>query len=121
MTKKPFSTVQKMWAVVVVISVFLICYTIVFLNAHPYALRFEMDNNTLEAMKIANQTVARQDYERGLQEGRGDVSAILKSITPPKDCVLIIIDEHSKNEVCKGDKLYAPIMEDWSHVLSNFK
>jgi hypothetical protein len=62
---------------------------------------------------VVTRTVA---YNEGLEAGHGDVAGIFASYTPPRDCVLIIIDENSRDEVCKGEKLYTVIMEDWPYA-----
>lgn len=43
-----------MWTVLIVTA--LVCAVFVFANLHPYTIRFEMDNNTLEAIKSINWT-----------------------------------------------------------------
>lgn len=57
--------IHRIWAGASVVIVALLCVTIALLSFHPYTLRFEMDNNTLEAVKTANATAAavaaRQD------------------------------------------------------------
>ena len=51
---------EKKWILYITIplmvSIFIICMTIIYLNIHPYPLNigFTMDNNTLEAIRLAN-------------------------------------------------------------------
>jgi hypothetical protein len=42
------------WGIVALSIVFIICMTIMYLQAHSWIIRFEMDNNTLEAIKSIN-------------------------------------------------------------------
>ena len=42
------------WIVGLIIIFSIICATIIYLNNNPYVIRFEMDNNTLEAVKSVN-------------------------------------------------------------------
>ena len=44
------------WAVVIILVVAMICVTIMYASSHPYVLRFEIDNNTVEAVKSINYT-----------------------------------------------------------------
>lgn len=50
-SKKPIFN-GWMWTVLIVTA--LVCGVFVFANLHPYTLRFEMDDNTLEAFKSIN-------------------------------------------------------------------
>ena len=49
-----------LWAVTIFLSIFLICATILKVAEHPYTIRFEIDNNTLEAVKSINWTAVNQ-------------------------------------------------------------
>lgn len=42
------------WILGLIIIVILICITCVYLQNHAWIIRFEMDNNTLEAVKSVN-------------------------------------------------------------------
>lgn len=42
------------WIIGLIIMFSIICGTLIYLNAHPYSIKFEMDNNTLEAIKSVN-------------------------------------------------------------------
>jgi hypothetical protein len=44
------------WAIVISLMIAIICITIAFLSYQGYTIRFEMDNNTLEAIKSINYT-----------------------------------------------------------------
>ena len=46
-----------LWAVTIFLSIFLICATILKVVEHPYTIRFEIDNNTLEAVKSVNWSI----------------------------------------------------------------
>lgn len=65
------------WALTLIVLVIIICGTIIYLNENPYSIRFEMDNNTLEAVKSINysalsetrcQDVIIRDYRDTLQK-----------------------------------------------------
>jgi hypothetical protein len=49
---------HKIWAATIIVSILLFVILIVFLNTHPYQMifSFNMDNNTLEAVKALNAT-----------------------------------------------------------------
>lgn len=47
---------QLMWAALIAICVFLTCTTALYINANMGAIRFEMDENSLEAVKSVNWT-----------------------------------------------------------------
>jgi len=42
------------WVIGLVIIFLFICLTLIYVSSHPYPIRFEMDNNTLEAIKSIN-------------------------------------------------------------------
>ena len=44
------------WILTLVLIVVMICTTILWIYSHPFVFRFEMDNNTLEAIKSINWT-----------------------------------------------------------------
>lgn len=46
--------VAKIWAGALVLIVSIICFTLIYLNSHAWTIRFEMDDNTLEAVKSIN-------------------------------------------------------------------
>lgn len=50
-----------MWTILIVVAV--LCGTLLWVNAHPYAIRFEMDDNTLEAFKSINYSAILQEKE----------------------------------------------------------
>ena len=50
---------HKIWALVVLMVVFMLCITIIIAINHPMVIRFEMDNNTLEAVKSINYTMIK--------------------------------------------------------------
>lgn len=52
-------TKTAMWTLTIIVVVAIICGTLLLLNSHPYTIRFEMDNNTLEAMKSINYSAMR--------------------------------------------------------------
>lgn len=43
-----------LWILGLVLITIIICGTLIYINNNPYAIRFEMDNNTLEAIKSIN-------------------------------------------------------------------
>lgn len=43
-----------LWIIALIIITLIICFTLIYLNRHPYSLGFTMDNNTLEAIKSIN-------------------------------------------------------------------
>ena len=45
---------HRIWAIALVVAIIVVCLTSVWLNSHPYVMRFEMDNNTLAAIKSIN-------------------------------------------------------------------
>lgn len=45
---------HKLWVIGLVIMVLIICGTVIWLNYNSWTIRFEMDNNTLEAIKSIN-------------------------------------------------------------------
>lgn len=47
-------TNQQLWMLVILTIVFMICLTLLFLQSQAWIVRFEMDNNTLEAIKSIN-------------------------------------------------------------------
>ena len=51
---------HQIWVIGLVFIIGIICMTLIYLNSHPYAIRFEMDNNTLEAVKSINYTALSQ-------------------------------------------------------------
>lgn len=44
------------WIIALVLITIILCGTLLWINAHSWTLRFEMDNNTLEAVKSVNWT-----------------------------------------------------------------
>jgi hypothetical protein len=46
--------VHLYWIAGLMIITAIICMTLININHHPWTIRFEMDNNTLEAMKSIN-------------------------------------------------------------------
>ncbi len=42
------------WAIGLVLITIILCGTLIWINFHSWTLRFEMDNNTLEAVKSIN-------------------------------------------------------------------
>ena len=65
MTDKNFK--HWIWAMVILACVVTICITIDDIAKHPYTIRFEIDNNTLEAVKSVNWTEIpslRDNYEQ---------------------------------------------------------
>ncbi len=42
------------WTIALVLITFIFCVTLIWINFHSWTLRFEMDNNTLEAIKSIN-------------------------------------------------------------------
>ena len=44
------------WVVGLIIITILLCGTLIWMNYHSWTLRFEMDHNTLEAIKSINWT-----------------------------------------------------------------
>lgn len=42
------------WMIGLIIITLILCITFIIIVYHPYAIRFEMDNNTLEAIKSIN-------------------------------------------------------------------
>ena len=44
------------WAITIFSIVLMMCATIIYLNYNAWTIRFEMDNNTLEAIKSINCT-----------------------------------------------------------------
>ena len=55
MTDKNFK--HWIWAMVILACVVTICITIDDIAKHPYTIRFEIDNNTLEAVKSVNWSI----------------------------------------------------------------
>lgn len=51
------------WAMTIVVVVFMLCMTVWFASLHPYTIRFEMDNNTLEAIKSIKDTAPIDSYD----------------------------------------------------------
>lgn len=49
---------HRIWVIGLVIMVLIICGTIIWLNYNAWTIRFEMDNNTLEAFK----SIVRRNY-----------------------------------------------------------
>lgn len=45
---------QIWWGIVIISIICIICSTIIYLQANSWVIRFEMDNNTLEAVKSIN-------------------------------------------------------------------
>ena len=45
------------WIIGLIIITLILCGTILWINAHSWVLRLEMDNNTLEAIKVINWSV----------------------------------------------------------------
>ena len=44
------------WATTVLVIILIVCFTVIYLQAHEWIIRFEMDDNTLEAIKSLNWT-----------------------------------------------------------------
>ncbi len=45
------------WIVGIILIISIICATLIWINYNSWTLRFEMDNNTLEAIKSVNWSV----------------------------------------------------------------
>jgi len=48
------------WIIGLIIIVSIICGTLIWINFHSWTFRFEMDNNTLEAIKSINWSSIKQ-------------------------------------------------------------
>ena len=51
------------WAVAFIfalIMLIVICVTLIIISYHPFIIRFEMDSNTLEAIKSINQSMVNE-------------------------------------------------------------
>jgi len=48
------NTKHLYWVIGLIVITLLICGTLIWLNSNAWTLRFEMDNNTLEAFKSIN-------------------------------------------------------------------
>ncbi len=42
------------WTISLVLIITILCGTLIWLNSHAWTIRFEMDHNTLEAVKSIN-------------------------------------------------------------------
>jgi len=47
-------TIHDIWRMTLIVIICMICLTLVYLQNHSWIIRFEMDNNTLEAIKSIN-------------------------------------------------------------------
>jgi len=48
------------WIIGLIIIISIICGTLIWINFHSWTFRFEMDNNTLEAIKSINWSSIKQ-------------------------------------------------------------
>jgi hypothetical protein len=48
--------IHLLWTGSLVLIILIVCLTLVYLQEHSWIIRFEMDNNTLEAIKSINWT-----------------------------------------------------------------
>lgn len=46
--------IHVIWCIVLIAIFCMICLTLIYLQNHSWIIRFEMDNNTLEAIKSIN-------------------------------------------------------------------
>jgi len=47
-------TIHDIWCMTLIVIICMICLTLIYLQNHSWIIRFEMDNNTLEAIKSIN-------------------------------------------------------------------
>ena len=47
-------TKHDIWCMTLILITIILCLTILYIQSHSWIIRFEMDNNTLEAVKSIN-------------------------------------------------------------------
>jgi len=95
---KPFFN-GWMWTVLIVAA--LVCGMFVFANLHPYTLRFEMDDNTLEAVKTIDwDALDPKEEKAGYNTYTGEVRGCLAA---------------EARAVCGDRELYGV----WQEIMSN--
>ncbi len=57
------------WVIGLVLIVGMICGTLIYLNKNPYAIRFEIDDNTLEAVKSIDWESFDNEYDSEWDDG----------------------------------------------------
>lgn len=61
------------WGIIIILSLIIICGTIIYVQEHSWIIRFEMDNNTLEAIKSINYTQMNKPYEEYINSDKGHI------------------------------------------------
>jgi hypothetical protein len=51
---------HTIWIIGLIIITLIICFTLIWINYNSWTIRFEMDNNTLEAVKSMNWSLVKQ-------------------------------------------------------------
>ena len=80
------------WAIALVLSISIICGTLIYLNSNPYSIKFEMDNNTKEAIESIEYPIV-------------DYSSSLKNCT---------FDENTCNTICCYGEMCTTTLMDTS-------
>ena len=75
---------HKIWAFSLVAIVFIFGAVVIFASSHPFTLRFELDDNALEAIKVT-QDMQKRQYNQTNCHSEGQYNQCIEHLTIQTD------------------------------------